>query len=533
MGSLILLVHRRSMRGASQLARLARGVSVSGYKPGGTIYRNSYTPGRAIQQYRGIQSSCVLYQTPAIHSDYLLELKQELEAIVGTANISSGESVVLQHGQDEGPHAGQAPDLVVFPSSTQEVSDICKTCSKYKVPIIAYGTGTGLEGGIAAVQGGVCVNVSKNMNKIIEVHREDFCAVVQPGISREMLNQEIRADGLWFPVDPGADASVCGMCATGASGTNAVRYGTMKENCLNLEVVLADGRIIHTSGVGCRPKKNSAGYNLTSLFLGSEGTLGIITSATVCLHAIPESVAAAVVGFPTVQNAVDTVVMTLQCSVPMARMELLDEVQMKACNEYSGLSYPETPHLFLEFHGSETEVSSQAETVREIAGENDGGEFLWAVQQEDRTKLWTARHRAYYADIALRPGCRSLTTDVCVPVSALPELVMATKADIAEHGLVGPMVGHVGDGNFHTMLLFDPADKEEFKKCKDVANKMARSAIALGGTCTGEHGVGRGKMSLLEEQYGGDGIDVMRQIKSALDPLYIMNPGKVFTREEM
>jgi len=447
--------------------------------------------------------------------------------------VSSGESVVLQHGQDEGPHAGHAPDLVVFPTTTQEVSMICKTCSKYEIPIIPYGTGTGLEGGIAAVQGGVCVNVSKNMNKILEVHQEDFCAVVQPGISREMLNQEIRADGLWFPVDPGADASVCGMCATGASGTNAVRYGTIKENCLNLEVVLADGRIIHTAGKGCRPKKSSAGYNLTSLFVGSEGTLGIITSATVCLHAIPESVAAAVVGFPTVQNAVDTVVMTLQCSVPMARMELLDEVQMKACNEYSGLSYPETPHLFLEFHGSKAEVSSQAETVREIAGENGGGEFLWAVQQEDRTKLWTARHRAYYADIALRPGCRSLTTDVCVPVSALPELVMATKDDIARQGLVGPMVGHVGDGNFHTMLLFDPADEQEFKKCKEVANKMARSAIALGGTCTGEHGVGQGKMSLLEEQYGGDGIDVMRQIKAALDPLHIMNPGKVFTREEL
>ena len=227
--------------------------------------------------------------------------------------------------------------------------------------------------------------------------------------------------------------------------------------------------------------QNSAGYNLTSLFLGSEGTLGIITSATVCLHAIPESVAAAVVGFPTVQNAVDTVVMTLQCSVPMARMELLDEVQMKACNQYSGLSYPETPHLFLEFHGSETEVQSQAETVRDIAADNDGGEFQWATRQEDRTKLWTARHRAYYADIALRPGCRSLTTDVCVPVSALPDLVTATKADIDKHGLVGPMVGHVGDGNFHTMLLFDPADAEEFRKCKEVANRMARSAIALGG----------------------------------------------------
>eukprot|EP00092_Neocalanus_flemingeri_P041129 GFUD01044787.1.p1 GENE.GFUD01044787.1~~GFUD01044787.1.p1 ORF type:complete len:538 (+),score=140.16 GFUD01044787.1:31-1614(+) len=526
------------MRGLPQLLSRAKRVRVgfSASEPVLAIQAGILQPDKFTQKFvqiRGLKSSKVRSQAPLTavdNTDSGKQLKQELEAIVGPGNVSSGESVVLQHGQDEGPHQGKSPDIVVFPSSTEEVSEICKICTKHNIPIIPYGTGTGLEGGISAVDGGVCVNVSKNMNKILQIHQEDFSAVVQPGISREMLNQEVRADGLWFPVDPGADASVCGMCATGASGTNAVRYGTMKENCLNLEVVLADGRIIHTAGIGSRPKKSSAGYNLTSLFLGSEGTLGIITSATVCLHAIPESVAAAVVGFPTVQNAVDTVVMTLQCSVPMARMELLDEVQMKACNEYSGLSYPETPHLFLEFHGSESEVESQTETVRDIAADNDGGEFQWAVQQEDRTKLWTARHRAYYADIALRPGCRSLTTDVCVPVSALPDLVTATKADIAEHGLVGPMVGHVGDGNFHTMLLFDPADPEEFRKCKEVANKMARSAIALGGTCTGEHGVGQGKMVLLEEQFGKDGIDVMRQIKGALDPQQLMNPGKVFSR---
>jgi len=344
-----------------------------------------------------------------------------------------------------------------------------------------------------------------------------------------MLNAEVRSDGLWFPVDPGANASICGMCATGASGTNAVRYGTMKENCLNLEVVLADGRIINTAGNGSRPAKSAAGYNLTSLFLGSEGTLGIITAATVRLHALPESVAAAVVGFPSVQAAVDTVVQTLQCSVPMARIELLDEVQMKACNLYSGLSYPETPHLFLEFHGSETEVEAQTETVRSIAEENEGGEFQFAQQQEDRTRLWTARHRAYYANIALRPGCRSITTDVCVPISALPDLVTKTKEDIKEHGLVGPMVGHVGDGNFHTMLLFDPENAEEFKKCKKVATTMSRQAIALGGTCTGEHGVGQGKMGVLQEQFGEDGIQVMRQIKGALDPQNLMNPGKVIS----
>jgi len=450
---------------------------------------------------------------------------------VGATNVSSGESILQQHGQDEGPHLGHNPDIVVFPSSTQEVSEVCKICSRHSVPIIPFGTGTGLEGGISALQGGVCINVARNMNSIKELFHEDFTAVVQPGVDRESLNAAIRTDGLWFPVDPGANASICGMCATGASGTNAVRYGTMKENCLNLEVVLADGRIIHTSGKGSRPSKSAAGYNLTSLFLGSEGTLGIITSATVRLHAVPESVAAAVVGFPTVQAAVDTVVTTLQCSVPMARIELLDEVQIKACNQYSHLDYPETPHLFLEFHGSEKEVESQIETVQAIAEENSGGEFQFAVQQEDRTKLWTARHRAYYADIAMLPGCRSLTTDVCVPISALPSLVNQTKADIKEHNLLGPMVGHVGDGNFHTMLLFDPDSPEQYKRCKEVANNMARRAIALGGTCTGEHGVGLGKMKLLEEQFGLEGIDVMRQIKAALDPQNLMNPGKIMSTE--
>merc|ERR1719334_3101808 len=516
------------MRGASQLARLARGVSVSGYKLGGTTYRSSYTPGRAIQQYRGIQSSCVLYQTPAIHSDYLCELKQELVAIVGTGNISSGESVVLQHGQDEGPHAGQAPDLVVFPRSTQEVSQVCSLCTKYSIPIIPYGTGTGLEGGISAIQGGVCVNVSRNMNSILELYQSDFTAVVQPGVDREALNAEIRTEGLWFPVDPGANASICGMCATGASGTNAVRYGTIKENVKNLQVVLADGRIIHTSGIGSRPNKSSAGYNLTSLMVGSEGTLGIITSATVRLHAVPETIIAAVVSFPSIQDAVSAVVSTLQCSIPMARIEFLDEVQMMACNKYSNLDYPEKPHLFIEFHGSEAEVHSQADFVKEITEQFGGGEFQWAAQQEDRTKLWTARHRAYYADVALRPGCRCVTTDVCVPISTLPEIIASTKDDIEKNGLIGPIVGHVGDGNFHTMLLFDPEDPEDLSKCKEVANRMARRAMAVGGTCTGEHGVGLGKIDLLAEQYGPEAISVMKSIKQSLDPLNIMNPGKIF-----
>jgi len=521
------------MKGAGKLLRSA--ARVGGAYSGVPTHHNMILPiiSNIPQTYviSPIHSSASSSQNPltavAPSPHQLQTLRVDLESVVGESNVSSGDSVLQQHGQDEGPHPGKSPDLVVFPSSTEEVSAVCKICTAHNVPIIPYGTGTGLEGGIAALSGGVCINVSRNMNQVLELHREDFTAVVQPGISREMLNQEIRADGLWFPVDPGADASICGMCATGASGTNAVRYGTMKENCLNLEVVLADGRVIHTAGKGSRPSKSAAGYNLTALFLGSEGTLGIITSATVRLHAVPESIAAAVVGFNTVQEAVDTVVATLQCSVPMARIELLDEVQIKACNLYSGLQYPETPHLFLEFHGSESEVETQTEFVRDIAADNGGGEFQFAVQQEDRTKLWTARHKAYYADINLRPGCRSLTTDVCVPVSALPGLVMQTKEDIAEHGLVGPMVGHVGDGNFHTMLLFDPDNKEEFLACKEVANKMARTAISLGGTCTGEHGVGQGKMALLKEQFGEDGIQVMKQIKLALDPANLMNPGKV------
>jgi len=459
--------------------------------------------------------------------DTVDRLRQDLVGLLGEAHVSGSVSVRDQHGQDEGPHKGAPPDLVVFPSCTQQVAEVCKICSSYQVPIMPHGTGTGLEGGTTAVRGGVAVDLVKNMEDIREMHTEDFCAIVEPGITREGLNQSLKADGLWFPVDPGANASICGMCATGASGTNAVRYGTIKENVLNLEVVLADGRIIHTGGKGSRPRKSSAGYNLTSLMIGSEGTLGLITAATVKLHAIPESMAAAVVSFPTVQSAVDAVVSTLQCSIPIARVEFLDEVQMMACNKYSGLNYPEKPHLFLEFHGSDGEVSAQAEFVKDIVEQYGGSEFEWAVKQEDRNKLWTARHRAYYADASLRPGCRIVTTDVCVPISALPEIVQSTKDDITANGLIGPIVGHVGDGNFHSMLLFDPENEEEKARCKAVANRMASKAIALGGTCTGEHGIGLGKKELLLEQYGPEAVQVMVSIKKALDPNNLMNPGKV------
>jgi len=455
-------------------------------------------------------------------------IRRELESVLGVEQVSGSESVRNIHGQDEGPHIGAPPDLVVFPRNPQEVSEICKICTAHKVPIVPHGTGSGLEGGTTAINGGVAVDVVKCMENIRELHTEDFCAVIEPGVTREYLNQCLKSDGLWFPVDPGANASICGMCATGASGTNAVRYGTMKENVLNLEVVLADGRIIHTAGNGCRPLKSSAGYNLTSLMIGSEGTLGIITAATVKLHAIPDSVAAAVVCFPSVQSAVDAVVATLQCSIPIARVEFLDEVQMMAVNKYSGLNYPDKPHLFLEFHGSESEVSAQAEFVKDIVQQYEGGDFEWAVKQEDRTKLWTARHRAYYANLALRPGSKSVTTDVCVPISALPHMIQTTKDDIVASGLIGPIVGHVGDGNFHTMLLFDPENIEERDKCKEVANRMARKAISLKGTCTGEHGVGLGKKHLMVEQFGEDGMQVMISIKKSLDPNNLMNPCKIF-----
>jgi len=455
-------------------------------------------------------------------------IRKELESVLGEGKVSINETIRNLHGQDEGPHIGAPPDLVVFPSNTLEVAEVCKVCQTHKVAIVPHGTGSGLEGGTTAVNGGVAVDVVKNMQNIREMHAQDFCAMIEPGITREYLNHSLKSDGLWFPVDPGANASICGMCATGASGTNAVRYGTMKENVLNLEVVLADGRIIHTAGNGCRPLKSSAGYNLTSLIIGSEGTLGIITAATVKLHAIPDSIAAAVVSFPSVQSAVDAVVATLQCSIPIARVEFLDEVQMMAVNQYSGLNYPDKPHLFLEFHGSETEVSTQAEFVKEIVQQHEGGDFEWAVKQEDRSKLWTARHRAYYANLALRPGCKSVTTDVCVPISALPYMIQTTKDDIVASGLIGPMVGHVGDGNFHTMLLFDPENQEEQAKCKEVANRMARKAISLKGTCTGEHGVGLGKKHLMAEQFGEHGMDVMISIKKALDPHNLMNPRKIF-----
>lgn len=465
-------------------------------------------------------------QLKKLNKDDSETIAQRIRPLVGGQNVSLAEAVRSQHGQDEGPDQGSMPDVVIFAESTEHVSEICKICYEKDIPIIPHGTGTGLEAGISALYGGVCIDLQK-MDEILDYHPEDFDVCVRPGVTREGLNHYLKDDGLWFPVDPGANASICGMCATGASGTNAVRYGTIKENCLNLEVVLADGRILHTGGNNKRPKKSAAGYNLTNIMVGSEGTLGIITKATVKLHAQPEAIAAAVVNFPDIQSAVDTVLTTLQCAMPMARLELLDQIAVKACNAYSNLTLEERPTLFLEFHSTQSGLEYQTSTVNEISKDFGGSDFDFAIQQEDRNKLWTARHKLYYAGLSMRAGCRAITTDACVPISKLPEMLIRTREDIDEAGLTAPLFGHVGDGNFHSLLLFDPTIPEEFEACKMVSTQMGKRAMSLGGTCTGEHGIGTGKRLLLEEMVGTTGIEVMWSIKNALDPKGIMNPGKV------
>ena len=385
-----------------------------------------------------------------------------------------------------------------------------------------YGTGTSLEGHIAALAGGVCIDVSRMAN-VLEVNREDLDCRVQAGVTRKQLNTHLRDTGLFFPIDPGADASLGGMAATRASGTNAVRYGTMRENVLGLTVVLADGRVIRTGG---RARKSAAGYDLTRLFVGSEGTLGVITEVQLRLYGIPEAMSAAVCSFESLAGAVDTVIATIQLGVPVARIELLDAVQMDAINRYSKLDYPVRPTLFFEFHGSEASVAEQTETVGAISAEHGGGEFQWATRAEDRNRLWQARHDAYYAALALRPGCKGWATDVCVPISRLAECIAETHADIEREGLLAPLVGHVGDGNFHLVFLVDPDDREEMARAEAINSRMVLRAIELGGTCTGEHGIGYGKREFLRVEHG-EAVSVMRSLKQALDPLGIMNPGKI------
>ncbi|MCC6379461.1 MAG: FAD-binding protein [Burkholderiales bacterium] len=431
-------------------------------------------------------------------------------------------SIREQHGHGEGLADAALPDVVVFPHTNEEVAEVVRACAAHRVPVIAFGVGTSLEGHVAAIHGGVCIDLSQ-MNRVLEVNAEDLDCRVQAGVTREQLNAELKGTGLFFPIDPGANATLGGMAATRASGTNAVRYGTMRENVLGLTVVTPEGRIVRTGG---RARKSSAGYDLTRLYVGSEGTLGIITEVSLRLHGVPEAVSAAVAQFPGLREAVQTVIAAMQMGIPVARIELLDEVQMDACIRYSKLEgYEAKPTLFFEFHGTADGVAEQAGLMQQIAAEHGGGEFRWAVAQEERSALWKARHNAYYAALALKPGSFGFSTDACVPISRLADCVLETREDIDATGLICAIVGHVGDGNFHVLVLFDPNDPAERAKADEFAKRVSMRAIAMGGTCTGEHGVGIHKLDALRAEHG-EAVELMARVKRALDPLDIMNPGK-------
>lgn len=447
----------------------------------------------------------------------LAELAQNLGP-----RFSRTTAVLAQYSQSETHVSGGLPDAVVFPNSSQEVAMIAQICAKYGVPMVGRGAGTSLEGHALALKGGVMVDFTQ-MNQLLAVYPEDMLCVVQPGITREQLNQELRATGLFFPVDPGANATLGGMAATRASGTTAVKYGTMRDNVLGLEVVLADGRIIRT---GTSAPKSSAGYDLTALFVGSEGTLGLTTELRLRLHGQPEAVSAAVCGFATITDAVNCVITTIQSGIPMARIEFLDEDAVAACNAYADTTLTLEPQLLVEFHGSAAGVQEQAERFGEIAAEMGSRGFSWAEATEDRAKLWHMRHNAYPAILALRSGATALVTDVCVPISRLAEAVEETRADIAASPIMGPILGHVGDGNFHAILLVDKDDPAEMAAARHLSARMAERALQLGGTITGEHGIGCGKLGYMEAEHGG-AWDVMGQIKRALDPAGLMNPGKM------
>ena len=436
--------------------------------------------------------------------------------------LQTGEAIRAQHAHTTTWIAPEPPDAVAFAESTQEVSDLVAICAAHEMPVIAFGTGTSLEGHVNAPRGGLSLDLSR-MDRVLEVNPEDLDCRVQPGVTRKALNTHLRDTGLFFPIDPGADASLGGMAATRASGTNAVRYGTMKDAVLSLEAVMADGRVIRT---GARARKSSAGYDLTRLLVGSEGTLGIITELTLRLHGIPEAMSAATCSFPTVEAACEAVILTIQMGIPVARIELLDALTVRAVNGYSGLSLPETPLLLLEFHGSEAGVAEQAASFGEIAEDAGGTGFDWTADAEARGRLWQARHDAYWAIQRLRPGAKAHATDVCVPISRLAEAVGLAQARAEALGLFCPVVGHVGDGNFHATPLIDTADPGELAKARDFTAYLAEMAVAMDGTCTGEHGVGQGKKGYLRGELG-EAVDVMSAIKAALDPKGILNPGKV------
>ncbi|WP_144162431.1 FAD-binding oxidoreductase [Paraburkholderia sp. BCC1885] len=453
-----------------------------------------------------------------------VELLTSLKSAFGE-RVSTAEAVRAHHGRDESPFDPQLPDAVVFARTTQDVQAIVRLCAQYGVPVIPYGNGSSLEGHLLAVQGGVSIDLSE-MNRVLSINAEDLTVTVEPGISRKQLNEALRDTGLFFPIDPGADASIGGMSATRASGTNAVRYGTMRENVLGLRAVLADGRVIKT---GTRARKSAAGYDLTRLFVGSEGTLGVITEITLRLYPQPEAISAAVCTFASMGDAVRAVIETIQTGVPIARVEFVDSLAIRAINRHSNLTLREAPTLFFEFHGTESGVKEQAETVQEIAAQNAGEGFEWATRPEDRSRLWNARHNAYFAMLQLKPGCRAVTTDVCVPISQLAQCVVETEQDLLASPLPCPIVGHVGDGNFHVAILIDPARPEELAEAERLNQRIVQRALRMGGTCTGEHGVGLHKMGFLLEEHGEVAVDTMRAIKHALDPRNLMNPGKIFS----
>ena len=446
-------------------------------------------------------------------------------SLIFADRYSTSEAMRAHHGRDESSYDPMLPDAVVFAHSTEEVAAIVKLCHTHRVPVIAWGSGTSLEGHVLARHGGVTIDLSQ-MQQMVAVHAQDLTATVQAGVTRKQLNAELRDTGLFFPIDPGANASLGGMAATRASGTNAVRYGTMRENVLALTVVTADGRVIKT---GTRAKKSSAGYDLTRLFVGSEGTLGIITEVTVKLYPLPEAISAAVCSFGSTGDAVNAVIQTIQMGVPVARVEFLDENGVKAINAYDKLALPQKPLLLFEFHGSPASVEEQAQLVQAITAEHGASDFAWASKPEERSRLWAARHNAYFALLQLRPGCRAISTDCCVPISRLAECMLATRDDCERQGLVYAMIGHVGDGNFHVQMLVDPDNPDDIARAEQVNRAMVSRAIAMDGTCTGEHGVGMHKMDFLVEEHGEDAIATMRTLKHALDPHNIMNPGKVIT----
>jgi D-lactate dehydrogenase (cytochrome) len=446
----------------------------------------------------------------------------ELKALLGD-RVSTSAAVREHHGKDESYFPYALPDAVVFAHSTEEVRDIVNICRRHRVPMIPFGVGTSLEGHILAIQGGVSIDLSQ-MNKVLAVHEEDLDAVVQAGVTRKQLNEYIKHTGLFFPVDPGADATLGGMASTRASGTNAVRYGTMRENVLSLKVVLADGRVIQTSR---RAKKSAAGYDLTRLFVGAEGTLGIITEVTVRLYPVQEAMSAAVCAFDSVDGCTNTVIQAIQAGIPVARCDIVCDKTIAAINAYKKTSYRVAPTVFFEFHGSKSSVVEQAEAVQAIARDHGGKDFVWATRPEERSQLWQARHDAYFACLQIRPGSRAVSTDVCVPISRLAECVRETMEDVKDYIAPVPLLGHIGDGNFHLMLLVDPAKPEETEIAKQFNRRLIERALRMEGTCTGEHGVGMGKMGSMRLELGDDVIDVMRDIKKTLDPDNLMNPGKV------